>query len=170
MLQYLSLLHQLLLVYQLLLFLLLILLAPHFKLLIDQVNILFLFFSSFLFIIIGLSSGAIAGITISIFILLVVFIILIIIIIILQYLHIRKSNDSNFYCYFINLFISESAGKKEVTVLGNISSIPSVSNEAYAAVDSIVNVQENVAYSLPQRHTIAAANPPTAALYETINI
>ena len=68
----------------------------------------------------------------------------------------------------------ESAGEKEVSGLGNISSIPSVSNEAYAAIDSIVNVQENVAYSLPQRHTITAASPPTdsstaPALYETIN-
>ena len=82
------------------------------------------------------------------------------------------------FTLLIECFVSEnkeSTGKKEVTVLGNISSIPSVSNEAYAAVDSIVNVQENVAYSLPQRHTITAASPPTgsstapAAVYETIN-
>ena len=73
------------------------------------------------------------------------------------------------------MFVSEnkeSTGEKEVTVLGNISSIPSVSNEAYAAIDY---VQENVAYSLPQRHTITAASPPTGsstappAVYETIN-
>ena len=63
-----------------------------------------------------------------------------------------------------------------MTALGNISSIPSVSNEAYAAVDSIVNVQDNLAYSLPQRHTITAASPPTGsstappAVYETINL
>ena len=81
------------------------------------------------------------------------------------------------FTLLIECFVSEnkeSAGEKEVTVLGNIASIPSVSNEAYAAIDSIANVQENVAYSLPQRHTIAAASLPTGsstapALYETIN-
>uniref|UniRef100_A0A1X7UUM4 Ig-like domain-containing protein n=1 Tax=Amphimedon queenslandica TaxID=400682 RepID=A0A1X7UUM4_AMPQE len=109
----------------------------------------------------GLSSGAIAGITISIFILLTVVIILIIIIV-LQCLCLRQKNKA-------------SADEKEPTAFSNISSIPSVSNEAYAAVDSIVNVQENVAYSLPAGHTITAASPPTGsstappAVYETIN-
>ncbi|XP_019856447.1 PREDICTED: uncharacterized protein LOC109584985 isoform X1 [Amphimedon queenslandica] len=99
----------------------------------------------------GLSSGAIAGITISIFIILIVFIILFA----LQHLCLRKK-------------YKKSASDKEVTALGNTLSIPSASNEVYAA---IVNVQENVAYS--QRHTITAANPPTGssttpAVYETI--
>ena len=66
----------------------------------------------------------------------------------------------------------ESAHEKEATAIANTSSIPSIPNEAYAAVDSIVNVQENVAYS---GHTITTAGPPTGsstaptAVYETIN-
>uniref|UniRef100_A0A1X7UYU6 Uncharacterized protein n=1 Tax=Amphimedon queenslandica TaxID=400682 RepID=A0A1X7UYU6_AMPQE len=95
-----------------------------------------------------LSGGAIAGIAISIFILLILVIILIITV--LQCLYFKKKNK-------------KSAHEKEMTVLGNISSIPSVPNEAYAAVDSIVNVQENVAYSLPAGHTITAASPPTGS-------
>ncbi|XP_019851486.1 PREDICTED: cell wall integrity and stress response component 2-like [Amphimedon queenslandica] len=107
----------------------------------------------------GLSGGAIAGIAISIILLILV---IILIIIVLQCLYFRKKNR-------------KSSCEKEATALGNISSIPSVPNEAYAAVDSIVNVQENVAYSLPAGHTITAASPPTGsstappAVYETIN-
>ena len=126
----------------------------------------------FLFIIIGLSGGAIAGITISIFILLILVIILIIIV--LQYHCLRQSMLVIIYKLFC--FISENKeSAKEVTAIANVSSIPSVPNEAYAAVDSIVNVQENVAYSLPAGHTITAASPPTGsstaptAVYETIN-
>ena len=82
------------------------------------------------------------------------------------------------YLYYFICFVSEnkeSACEKESTVFCNISSVPSVPNEAYAAVNSIVNVQENVAYSLPAGHTITAASPPTGsstaptAVYETIN-
>ena len=94
-------------------------------------------------------------------IILLIVVIILIIIIVLQYLHIRKSMIVIIYICII-CFVSEnkeSTGEKEVTALGNISSI---SNEAYAAIDNDY-VQENVSYSLPQRHTITAASPPTGS-------